>query len=97
VGAYYFFRNREAKTLHFLIYSIIGTILYDAITGLSIGPLFFGQSLTEAFVMQIPFTVMHLGSNMVFAVTISPLIYKWIVTNQRLEINIFGKHLARES
>jgi energy-coupling factor transport system substrate-specific component len=84
VGAYFFFRKREGKISNFLIFGIVGTILYDAVTGLSIGPLFFGQTFMEAFVGQIPFTLNHLLGNVVFSVVVSPLIYRWVVTNENL-------------
>lgn len=66
-----------------LAYSIIGTIAYDALTSLTIGPLMFGQPFMNALVGQIPFTLMHLVGNAVLAVTISPLVYRWIVLNKR--------------
>lgn len=85
VGAAMFFKRRKATSFNFLVYSVVGTIFYDAITGLSIGPLFFGQSFVEAFVGQIPFTAMHLLGNSVLAVTVSPALYRWVVMNKRLE------------
>jgi len=85
VGAHFFFKNRESKPLNYLAYGIIGTIVYDAITGLSVGPLFFGQSFTEALVGQIPFTLYHLAGNVAFSLLVSPLLYRWVVANESLE------------
>ena len=86
VGAYFFFRHKNGSALNFLKYAVLGTILYDAATGLTIGPMFFGQTLRDAFFGQIPFTALHLLGNMVLSVTISPILYKWVVSNEKLEI-----------
>jgi uncharacterized membrane protein len=85
MGAYLFFKNRPSTSVNYLKYAIAGTILYDAVTGLSIGPLFFGQPFMEALLGQIPFTAMHLLGNAVLAVTASPLIYRLVVANRSLE------------
>ncbi|MEN8253204.1 MAG: hypothetical protein ABFQ62_02400 [Patescibacteria group bacterium] len=87
LGASYYFKNRESKAINYLKYAIFSTLIYDGITGLSIGPLMFGQNFSEAFIGQLPFTAYHLVSNMIFAVTLSPLIYKWIISNKKLEFN----------
>ena len=92
--AYFFFRNRKMQKLNYVKFAIIGTLFFDAVTGLSIGPLFFGQSFSEAFFGQIPFTAMHLLGNVSFAIILSPLIYRFIIDNKKFEypniINVFG-------
>jgi uncharacterized membrane protein len=85
VGAYFYFRHREANVKNFCVYGIIGTVLYDAVTGLSVGPLFFGQSLTEAFVGQVPFTLWHIAGTVVFSVLLSPALYRYVVNSEVLE------------
>mgnify|MGYP001607800654 CR=1 FL=1 len=72
-GAY--FADRDASRANFVRFAIIGTLFFDASTGLVIGPLLFGQSLTAALVGQIPFTALHLLGNIVFAATLSPAIH----------------------
>lgn len=86
-GAHYYFKNREASVKNFLTYGILGTLVYDAVTGLSVGPLFYGQSFTSALVGQVPFTLMHLLGTVVFAVSVSPLLYRWVIQNERLELS----------
>lgn len=83
--AYYFFKNRAMKKMNYVKFAIIGTLFFDAVTGLSIGPLFFGQSFSEAFFGQIPFTAMHLLGNITFAIILSPLVYKFIIENKNFE------------
>ncbi|MEK7588318.1 MAG: hypothetical protein AAB438_00690 [Patescibacteria group bacterium] len=91
--AYFFFKKREMKKLNYVKFAVLGTLFFDAVTGLSIGPLFFGQSFIEAFLGQIPFTLMHLAGNITFAIIISPLIYKYIIENKKFEheaiVNVF--------
>ena len=84
VGAHYFFKHREASVRNFLIFGIPGTVAYDAVT-MFIGPIFSGQSLAVAFVGQIPFTLMHVLGTTVFAVLLSPVLYRWVVQNEAME------------
>jgi uncharacterized membrane protein len=85
VGAYWFFKKRQASVKNFVIYGVIGTLAYDAVTGLSVGPLFFGQPFMNALVGQIPFTAYHLLGNLIFSAILSPSLYKWVITNEKLE------------
>ncbi|MEK7569545.1 MAG: hypothetical protein AAB500_01485 [Patescibacteria group bacterium] len=84
-GAYYL-RNRKANSWNFAKFAIVGTLFFDAVTGLSIGPLFFSQPFSEAFFGQIPFTLWHLLGNVSFALVLSPAIYRYVVENKKLEI-----------
>lgn len=85
VASWFFFRKKESNRKNYLTFAILGTIFYDAVTGLSTGPLLFGQSFAEAFWGQIPFTLWHLLGNICFALILSPALYEWIVTNPKLE------------
>lgn len=80
----HFFKNREAKTINFVIFSVVGTLVFDIVTGLLVGPLFFGQSFASAFFGQIPFTINHLLGNVILSALISPAIYRWVITNEAL-------------
>ena len=86
LGAAWFFKNRVATRKNFVIFSLVSTIFYDALTGLSIGPLFFHQSFMSALVGQVPFTLLHVVGNGMFALLISPVIYTFLVNHQRLKI-----------
>lgn len=83
-GAYYFLKNKSPRPLNFFTYSIIGTLIFDALTGLTTGPLFFGQPFLVALTGQIPFTLIHLLGNGVLALTLSPLLYHWLIKNPNL-------------
>ena len=87
VGAYFFFKNREATATHFVMFGVPSTVLYDAVT-MMIGPLFNGQSFAAALIGQIPFTVMHLLGTIVFATLLSPALYRWVVQNDVLEFSV---------
>jgi len=92
VGAAMFFKNRESTPGNYLKFGVLATILYDAVTGLSIGPLFWGQSFVEALMGQIPFTAYHLIGNIVFSLVVSPLMYRWVIENKSFETqSIFQK------
>lgn len=78
VGATYFFKNRSGWK-SYASYAVIATIFYDAVTGLTLGPLFFHQSFMVSLVGQIPFTVLHLIGNVSFAIVLSPVLEKWLV------------------
>ena len=73
-----FFKSKTSRG-RYVGFAIVATILYDAVTGLTLGPLFFHQTFMGALVGQIPFTALHLLGNVSFAILLSPLIERWIV------------------
>ncbi len=77
----WFLKSRGSRK-QFVYFAIVGTVVYDALTGLTIGPLFFGQSFTLAFLGQIPFTLMHLLGNVAFAVIWSPFLVHWLLPQE---------------
>jgi len=91
VLAYFYFKNRSATAGNFVAFSIIGTLIFDALTML-IGPIFTTQLLAEAIIGQIPFSVYHLLSNIVFAFAVSPLIYRWVAEGEALPV--FDKKIS---
>ncbi len=90
IGASFYFKNRSGR-MNYVVYAIVATILYDAITGLTIGPLFFHQSFAVSLAGQIPFTILHLLSNVSFAIVLSPVIEKWLVGKEE---KVFIKRVA---
>lgn len=80
-GARFYFKNRSGRK-NYVIYAVIATIFYDVVTGLTIGPIFFGQSFMVSLVGQIPFTAFHLISNVLFAIVLSPVIERWLVAKK---------------
>jgi uncharacterized membrane protein len=86
-ASYYFFLKREASVANFVRFGIIGTLAYDAVTGLTIGPLFMGQPFLVALVGQIPFTLLHLAGTVVFATLLSPVLYRGVVQNEVFELS----------
>ena len=84
--ATHYFKNKRSNSANYAKFAIYSTILYDIVTGLSVGPLFFNQTLMQAIVGQIPFTILHLVGNVSFSVLLSPLIYKYVIENKKLEV-----------
>lgn len=86
-GAYAFLRNKKSSAMAYVSYAVIGTVLYDAATGLSVGPLFYDQPFMEALTGQIPYTINHLIGNVILAIVLSPLVDRWIVSSASLDWN----------
>lgn len=94
VGAWFYLRGRTPGIVVWTTYGVIGTIVYDALTGLTTGPLLFGQSLRDAAIGQIPFTLAHLAGTVALSLTLSPALWKWVTTNRRLELAAVKSQLA---
>jgi hypothetical protein len=82
VAATLYFQNRAATRTNFLAFGIVGTLVYDAITGLTVGPLFHHQSFSLALAGQIPFTLAHLAGTIAFTLVLSPMLYRWIAADE---------------
>ncbi len=85
VGAGFYLQNKKNKIRYYVGYSIVATLIYDAITGIVMGHYLWNMEWSVAFFGQIPFTLYHLGGNIVFAAFLSPAIYRWVVDNKNLE------------
>ena len=82
LGARWFFKNKTSRG-RYVGYAIMATILYDAVTGLTLGPLFFGQTFMGALIGQVPFTALHLLGNVSFAIILSPVIEMWLMKEDK--------------
>lgn len=88
------FKKEKVNGLEFVRFAIIGTLFFDAMTGLTVGPIFFHQSFMQSFTGQIPFTILHLLGNITFAFILSPAIYHSLIRKKKKEgpsfINTFN-------
>jgi len=82
IGAHYYFLNRQPTRGNFVTFSVLSVIAYDLFTGLTVGPLAYNQTFSAALVGQIPFTVLHLMGAVLFAVVMSPLLYRWLQASE---------------
>ena len=91
-----FFKNRLGSRKNFIIFAIFGTIFYDTLTGLTIGPLLFHQPFIVAVIGQIPFTVLHLVGNIAFAIVLSPIINYLLIRKKTKQpiINLAPKYIS---
>lgn len=89
IGASWFLRGAKNSPLSYAGYAVIGTIFFDAATGLTTGPLLFHQPFIAALMGQIPFTLLHLAGNVTLALTVSPFLYRWVVMNKNLSSSGF--------
>ena len=76
-----YFSKMKASPLNFAIFALFATIFYDLITGVLFAPMFH-QTMLTALMLQIPFTVLHLAGNIGFALTISPILNRWFLTEK---------------
>ncbi|MFA4975269.1 MAG: hypothetical protein WC839_02780 [Candidatus Paceibacterota bacterium] len=88
IGAFssIYFNKFKTSIFHFALFSFFATIIFDLVTGVLFAPIF-GQTILNALVMQIPFTALHLAGNIGFALTLSPLINKWVVSKEFFSLN----------
>jgi len=82
----HYFQKKEANKWNFVKFSIFGTLFYDALTGLTVGPIFFHQSFIGTLAGQIPFTALHLLGNIIFALTLSPAIYHFLIRKKEKKL-----------
>lgn len=78
IASHYYFSFNAPTRGHFLGFGIAATLAYDALTGLTVGPLFFGQSFAGALAGQIPFTALHLLGTVLFATLLSPVLVRFL-------------------
>ena len=85
LSATVYFKNKKSSSWNYVKFSIMGTLFFDAVTGLSVGPLIFHQPFMGALAGQIPFTIFHLLGNISFALILSPAIYNIAVKKEKSE------------
>lgn len=91
ISASNWMRGRCLEKRDFLVISILGTLFFDLVTGVLIVPLQpYHQSMAEALVGQIPFTLYHLMGNVFFAQFIV-WFYSQIMANPALEFRFGAK------
>lgn len=79
-----FFGGKKRSVMQAVIFSIVATLFYDSVTA-AIGPLEFGMSWKEAYIGQIPFTVNHVIGNIVFCLTLTPLLRRILFIIQKFD------------
>lgn len=95
-----YFKKRESNSLNYVRFAIMGTLVFDALTGLTVGPIFFHQSFLNSLVGQIPFTAFHLIGNIAFAFILSPAIYNFMIKKRiylRRQEFVIGPPKSQES
>ena len=83
IGAFssLYFKKFKSSAFNFALYAFFATIVFDLVTGVFFAPIF-GQTMFNALILQIPFTALHLAGNIGFALTLSPLINKWLISKK---------------
>jgi uncharacterized membrane protein len=81
ITASLYFKKYKSSVLNFVIFAVFATIFYDLITGVVFAPIFH-QTMLSALMLQIPFTILHLVGNIGFALTVSPVLNKWVMSEK---------------
>ncbi len=82
-----YLKDKKANIRNFVVASIMFTLFFDLITGIFMGPILFGQSILDATIGQIPFTLRHLIGNIIFAIIFAPWFYRKIMTNESYQLS----------
>ena len=77
----FYFQKFKSSISNFLIFTFFATVAFDLITGVLFAPMF-GQTMFNTLILQIPFTALHLAGNIGFAVTLSPIINRWLISEK---------------
>ena len=88
-----YLKNRS-KIRHYAVFALVSTLIYDFITGPIMSSFLFKMPFSVALIGQIPFTLIHVGVNIVGAIIISPLLYRWVINNPLLDTNNLLKHFS---
>ena len=82
VASFLYFKNKKGSSIwDFAKFAFVATIVFDLVTGVLMAP-FLGQNIWNAFLLQITFTALHLAGNIGFALTLSPLLNKWLASKE---------------
>jgi uncharacterized membrane protein len=79
--SFLYFKKFKSSAFNFAVFAFFATIIFDLITGVLFAPMF-GQTIWSALVLQIPFTALHLAGNIGFALTLSPVLNKWLISSK---------------
>lgn len=89
-----YFNKVKSSSFNFAVFAFFVTIVFDFVTGVLFAPMF-GQTIWSAFVLQIPFTALHLAGNIGFALTLSPLINRWVMSPKFFALKFSKQELAK--
>ncbi|MFA6274123.1 MAG: ECF transporter S component [Candidatus Paceibacterota bacterium] len=76
-----YFKKYKTSPFNFAMFAFMGTIFFDLVTGVLFAPIFH-QTILNALILQIPFTLLHLAGNIGFALTLSPILNRWLLTEK---------------
>jgi uncharacterized membrane protein YuzA (DUF378 family) len=95
-GGLWLSSRKNPGILDYGAFAIAGTLFYDSVTALAFGS-FFGYSLPVIVAGQVPFTLMHLATNVFGVLFISPLLGRYVVDNESLSLSGLLEQLAQVS
>jgi len=84
--SYLYFSKYKDSVRNFVFFAILATLFYDLITGVLFAPLF-NQTMLNALMMQIPFTLLHLAGSVGFSLTLTPVLNRWLKRETSLNLS----------
>jgi hypothetical protein len=88
---YFYFKNFGKISLkRYIGSSTMGVLIFDFITGVIASPFMFGMTFEQAFLGQIPFTIMHLVTVTAYVILIVPVLDKHVIENKKLDDNFIA-------
>jgi len=96
---FYFFykkiRKGKVGMKTYLGSGVFGVLVFDFVTGVLATPFMFHMSFEQAFLGQIPFTLMHLATATGYILIVTPLLDKHILGNPVLDDKKFISYISR--
>jgi len=74
---------------------VFGVLVFDFVTGVLMMPLLFGYTFVQAFIGQIPFTLLHLATVAGYTIILTPLLDKHLMQNPAIDGRKLLESLAR--
>ena len=72
LGARLYLKNKKSSLSTYAKTGTLGILVFDFITGPIMSTLIFGQNFFATLMLQVPFTVMHVFSGIIFIALITP-------------------------
>lgn len=92
-GGWWLSGLKRPGALEYGAFAVVGTLFYDAVTALAFG-FYFGYPLPMLVAGQVPFTLLHLASNVLGVLLVSPLLDRLVLQNPQLSLQYFSDSFA---
>lgn len=84
---------KKVNIFTYLKSGVVGVLIFDIVTGPIMSTFLFNQSFITTVIMQIPFTLMHLASVVLFILIITPIIDVTIINFDQKNVTFKSVYL----